>query len=309
MPATDPLSAALHALHPTGAVYHRGEARAPWGLSDTGGMASYHLVVEGRAWLTLPEAGQATWLEAGDFAVLPHGHTFTMADAPHTPTPDLDVVLSRHPVGADKVLRLPGMGARGAFICGGLTFGGAPFHPVLDALPPLLLVRGAATDEVPWLRSTLDFIACEAQSGRPGAETVMAHLSSVLFIHAVRAYLDLRPGPGSGWLHALHDPQIGRVLTVLQQAPEKAWSVDALASEAAMSRSAFAERFRTLVGEPPMRHVTRWRMHRAAHLLRTTPLTLADVAARVGYDSEAAFSRSFKRWTRQSPGSVRRMRA
>lgn len=300
--APDPLDAAMGGLRPTGAFYYRSELSGPWGFEAPPAPASFHFVEAGRA--VIGVGGESAVLDAGDLAVVPHSAPVAFRDAPGRPAVPLAALLAAHPPGPDGVLRTDGPGPATAMVCGGVTFEDAVAHPVLDALPPLLVVRGAARDAEPWLANTLQFLACESRSRRPGASTVMAHLSSVVFLQAVRASMDAGRVAGAGWLGALRDPYVGPALAAIQRAPGAAWTVEALGQEAGLGRSAFAARFRDVVGESPMRHVTRWRVYHAAQLLQAdTPL--AETAGRVGYESEAAFSRAFKRWTGRSPGGVR----
>jgi AraC-like DNA-binding protein len=149
-------------------------------------------------------------------------------------------------------------------------------------------------------------LACETSSERPGAQTVVSRLADVIFIQIVRGHLASLGGQGTGWLAALADPQVGAALSLLHRSPETAWTVQALAQHVAMSRSAFAARFTRLVGDPPLHYLTRWRMQKAAGLLREGHSTIAQVAEAVGYDSEAAFSKAFKRAQGAAPGAYRR---
>ncbi len=312
--APDPLDGLLQTLQPRGAFYHRSELHGAWGLTVLPGPASFHIVLGGVC--VVQVAGETHALGTGDVAVLPHGDGYILADRPGRPALSLEVMHARYGGADGHSLRKDGDGPATTLVCGGVAFDHAFPHPLLEALPPVVLVRGGG-EAVPWLEHTLGFLACEAASGRPGAETVMGHLASILFIHAVRAYLrgvDAAPAAGpdgageGGWLSALGDPHLGPALAALQRDATAPWTVAALAAEAGLSRSAFSARFRAAVGEPPMQHVTRWRMARAAQLLRTEQLSLAQVAAGVGYESGAAFSRAFKRWTGQPPAAFRRGR-
>ena len=300
--AYDPLDDALGGLQPRGAFLFRSELGAPWGLTVAPDLASFHIVEAGRCVLTAGDETVA--LEAGDLAVLPHGSEAAFRDAVGSAAPPLDELLARHPPGASGVLRNGGAGRPTTLVCGGVAFDDAVAHPVLDALPPVLVLRAADGDGTPWLRPTLQFLACESRSGRPGAATVMGHLGSVVFVQAIRAAL-AEQGERAGWLGALSDVHLGPALRAIWAAPERRWTVEALGREAGLGRSAFAARFRDVVGESPMRHVTRWRVYHAARHLRADA-TLAEAAERVGYESEAAFGRAFKRWTGRSPGAVRR---
>jgi AraC-like DNA-binding protein len=159
---------------------------------------------------------------------------------------------------------------------------------------------------VKWLETSLQFMASEMASGQPGAETVVSRLADILFVQAVRAHLAQGRAGATGWLRAIVDPRIGPALSLIHQRPEEPWTVEALASRVAMSRSAFAARFTALVEEPPLTYLTRWRMHRATRLLRTSPANVGEIAARVGYEAEAAFNKAFKRWIGVPPGAYRR---
>ena len=299
----DPLDDALGGLRPRGAFLFRSSLGAPWGFTAPAGPASFHIVESGRC--ALVASGEAVSLGPGDLAVLPHGSEARFASGPDHPAPPLAEVLERSPPGPSGVLEGGGPGPRTDLVCGGVAFDDAVPHPVLAALPPVLVLRADA-DDTPWLAPTLQFLSCESRSGRPGAATVMGHLGSVVFLQAVRAALGAAGGPGgAGWLGALGDVHLGPALRAIHRAPEAPWTVAALGREAGLGRSAFAARFRDAVGESPMRHVARWRVYRAAQLLRADA-TLAEAAQSVGYESEAAFGRAFKRWTGRSPGAVRR---
>ena len=301
----DPLDAALTSLRPRGAFLYRSELGAPWGLTAPAGPATFHLVEAGRCQISVGE--HDAWLEPGDLALVPHGSEAVFRDVSSSSAPSLESLLARHPPGASGVLRNGAPGPKTVLVCGGVAFDDAVAHPLLDALPSLLVLPGAAHDGTPWLAQTLRFLACESASGRLGAATVMGHLGSVVFVQAIRAALGGQTlgGVPPGWLGALSDPHVGPALRAIQQTPDRPWTIEALGTEAGLGRSAFAARFREAVGEPPMRHVTRWRMYRAGQLLRDGG-TLAETAGAVGYESEAAFSRAFRRWTGRTPGAVRR---
>jgi AraC-like DNA-binding protein len=162
------------------------------------------------------------------------------------------------------------------------------------------------TPDVEWMQSTLRLIAAEAAALHPGGEAVITRLSDILVIQAIRAWIARDPAGQTGWLGALQDPRIGRAMSLVHRDPAGPWSVATLARASAMSRSAFAARFTELVGEPVMRYVTRWRMHVALDWLQQDDASVAELAARLGYDSEAAFSRAFKRTVGMSPGAARR---
>jgi AraC-like DNA-binding protein len=180
-------------------------------------------------------------------------------------------------------------------------------NPLVDMLPAVLHFRGT-TDGRPagWLEPVLRIVALETDERALGADAVLARLSDVIVIQAIRAHLANLPLGGHGWLHALADAQLGAALALIHEHPEAPWTVEKLASEVGMSRSSFAVRFTAMVGEAPLRYVTRWRIHCAQRLLRANGAKVAEVAARVGYTTEPAFSCAFKRWAGQAPGEFRR---
>jgi AraC-like DNA-binding protein len=192
-------------------------------------------------------------------------------------------------------------------MCGAVRFDHPVARNLVAGLPPLFSVEAGDGMLAGRMRAAFDLIALEAREFGPGGEAVMTRLSDVLVIQAIRSWIDDAPSARSGWLGALHDPQIGRALALIHREPARPWTVAALADELALSRSAFAARFTDLVGEPAMRYVTRWRMQVAEDALRTEGAAVGEVANRLGYRSEAAFARAFKRVTGVSPGAVRRL--
>ena len=175
-------------------------------------------------------------------------------------------------------------------------------------LPAFIHIRSKDEYSVPWLQTIVEFVRVEASVNRLEAETVITRLSELLFIQAVRAYIRATGDKNSGWLSALKDPQIGQALAMIQHQPHEAWTVGSLANRVNLSRSAFSAKFRQLVGEPPMQYVTRVRLTKAAAALRTYPATLVEVATSVGYESEVAFSKAFKRYFGLAPGAYRQGR-
>lgn len=302
----DVLTDVLNTVRVTAACQGRVEVAEPWGIRvGPGEDPKFHVVLEGRCLLSV-EGHEPTELVAGDLVALPHGHAHELGDSLGTPPQPLEELLRAAGVRCGGALRIEGEGERASLVSGRLQFEDPRNHPVLRVLPPLVLLRGRDGHAVHWLESTLKFIACESMSDRPGSETVVNRLADVLFIQIVRGYLASTPSNGRGWLRALTDAQIGASLGLIHQEPEAGWTVASLASKVGMSRSTFAGRFTELVGEPPLHYVTRWRMQKAASLLREGRATLADIADRVGYESEAAFSKAFKRWIGSAPGAYRR---
>lgn len=307
MPTTDVLTDVLETVRVGAACYGRVEAAAPWGICVEADeeYAKFHVVLSGECWLEV--AGHdAIHLHGGDLVALPHGSAHALRDAPGSEARPLRDLLS---VGSGKCqasISTGGDGISATLVTGSFHFEDRRNNPLLSVLPPVIVLPGEMSRSVHWLEPTLKFIACEAASGRPGSQTVVSRLADVLFIQIVRGYLASLPPGASGWLGALGDAQIGSALGLIHQNPELDWTVQSLAARVAMSRSAFASRFARLVGEPPLAYVTRWRMQKAAGLLRQSSATLADIAERVGYDSEAAFSKAFKRAVGSAPGAYRR---
>ena len=303
----DVLTDVLETVRVVAACYGRMEATAPWGIRIRSGEdAKFHVVLEGRAQLLVDGSEEPIQLSAGDIVALPHGHAHSLLDSSTVSAEPLEELLVCRARGDGNVFRVGGGGQSATVVSGRFRFEDRRNNPLLSVLPPVITLRGEMGKSVRWLEPTLKFIACEAASGRPGSQTVIARLADVLFIQIVRGHLASLPANGSGWLSALADSQIGAALGHIHQNPELDWTVQSLASKVAMSRSAFASRFMRLVGEPPLSYVTRWRMQKAAGMLREGKQTLAEVAAQVGYDSEAAFSKAFKRAVGSAPGAYRR---
>lgn len=290
-------------LHST--VHCRSELSAPWGIAiDAMEDAAFHVVLRGSCWLEVAGADAPIPLVGGDLVVLPTGAAHVLRDRLDSPTVRLKDLLANRPCQGQLTLQHGGGGVSTVVLCGKASFERRDMNPLLSALPPLVLIQGEAGRSVEWLDSTLQFIACEARSNRPGAEMMITYLSNIVFIQAVRAYLTSLKEE-EGWLRALTDPQMSVALALIHQQPETNWTVAALAKQLNMSRSAFAARFKELIGETPLQYITRWRMHCAIDLLRLdTPL--ADVAERVGYQSETAFSKVFKRQMGRTPSEHRK---
>ena len=205
------------------------------------------------------------------------------------------------------VLRHGGGGERVDLICGAVRLAHPAARNLLEVLPEVIHVDPSTNRRaLEWLPSILGMIAAETAEPRPGGEAVVTRLCDILVISAIRSWLDTDPAARTGWVGALQDPQIGQAVALIHREPERDWTVADLAATVAMSRSAFSARFSELVGEGPMQYVTKWRMHVATDLLREEQLTVARVAERLGYASEAAFSRAYKRVTGLAPGAVRR---
>ena len=307
-PAVDVLSDVLAHVGLTTRVFCRSELSAPWAMAlPASGYAHFHAVERGSCWVQVDRGGKPLALSAGDLVVVPHGLGHRLSDAPGRRALPLEALLAnKQGSGACTYVEHGGHGPRTSLICGSFQFARRDGHPLLQLLPQLLVLRGEAGRAPDWLEATLGFLASESRAARPGAQTVMARLTDILFIQVVRAWIEQQRGPQGSWLAALRDERIGAALAAIHERPEHPWTVAGLAWRVGMSRSPFAQRFTACVGEPPLAYVFRWRMQRAADLLRRERTSVAEVASRVGYDSEAAFSKAFKRAMGMAPGAWRR---
>lgn len=302
----DPLGEALHLLRMNGAFYCRSELTAPWGMTlpPMPGHLWFHVLTTGELWLE-SEGADPTRMRPGQLALVPHGHGHTLRGEPGAAVPGI-LELDRTAI-SDRyeVLRHGGGGAPTTLICGAVRFDHPAAYNLVAGLPPVIHVQPGDTGDLDWMDGTLRLMAAEARSPRPGGEAVITRLADILVIQAIRSWIQTAPAARTGWLGALHDRQIGGAIAMIHREPARAWTVAALADELAMSRSAFAARFTELVGEPVMAYVTRWRMHIALGALQDGGATVGELAARLGYRSEAAFARAFKRVIGQPPGAVR----
>jgi AraC-like DNA-binding protein len=241
---------------------------------------------------------------------LPHGAAHTLASASEGgPALSLDALPSERVGHNAAILHHDGQGEHALLICGGVRFAGPIAHPLLELLPQMLLLHNTYDQEQVqkdiWLGATLAMLGTEALSLRPGSVAMMTRLADLLVLQTIRAWLADEANHPAGWLVALRDPDIGHALTVIHRRAEEPWTVASLAAELNLSRSVFSERFTRLVGMSPMQYVTRWRMHLASSWIREDRLSLSEAAHRLGYSSEAAFSRAFKRHLQVSPGAAR----
>ena len=316
----DPLSDLLRVVRLDSAYFFAVEASEPWSVEtvaadelsprimpDAEHLISYHILTEGRCYAGLMGEEQVE-LAPGDVIVFPHGDAHVMSSGRGVRVgPEVN---STAPDRYPHTVVLGNGGPRGAsFVCGFLGCDRQPFNPLLAALPRQMHMRGMSNA---WLGSFTRLVTEESRLGRAGADCVLTRLAEVMFIEVLRRYLDDLPPGQTGWLAGLRDDVVGRVLTLLHGRPGHPWTLADLAREAASSRSNLAKRFADLVGQPPMQYLAQWRMQVAANLLAQSGAKIATVGAEVGYDSEAAFSRAFKKATGLAPGAwrdVRRTRA
>ena len=309
----DALTEVLNSVRVRSTVYCPIEIGAPWGLhiAEESG-APFFILTRGPAYLQIEKLKIRRWLKEGDIIIITKRCACKVGDSPKSEFVDLQEWLRRNPPRPDGTFKVEGKGEITNFIGGTFFIENHESHPLLKVLPTFLHFSGTAgkTGEegnvIDWLKTTLEFLSSEATSRKPGAETIITRLSDILFIQAVRAYASTASGEQPNWFAAAADPQIGEAIANIHRTPQSRWTVDQLAFLSGMSRSAFASRFTQLVGEPPLRYLSRWRMHKAIEMIQEHRLTTAEIASLVGYESEAAFSKAFKKWNGQGPGSYRR---
>jgi len=302
----DPLGETLHMLRLNGSLYCRSELTAPWGIDMPrfDGYMIFHVVTSGHCWLEV-EGEEPRLLQQGSLTLVPHGNGHCIRSSPSARAmPLFDIPVERV---SDRyeVMRYGGDGDLTQLTCGVVSFDQLAGQQLVAQLPEVLQIDSWDEEEDSWLQSTLRFISREARELRPGGETVITHLADILIIQAIRTWIDQAPEADQGWLAALRDKQVGRALAAIHREPEKDWTVDSLAREVGMSRSGFSARFTSLVGESAKRYLTQWRMQLARAQLQQTSDSLSVLADRLGYQSEAAFCRAFKRVYGVPPGSFR----
>ena len=316
----DALSDVLRVTHLTGGVFLHADFFAPWCLAarvapehcaPVLGPAShlilYHYVVEGGFRIRV-EGDDRVDLEigTGEVVLLPRNDVHLMgSDLSLPPMAGSDIMRPPKDGGLYSI-RHGGEGGRTRLICGYLGCASAEGNPVITTLPPLLKLNVEQGGAAEWIRSTFQYAAEEVSAGRPGSATVLAKLSELLFVEAVRRYAERLPDGQTGWLAGLREPVVARALALLHGAITRPWTVDDLSREVGISRSALADRFIRIIGVPPMHYLASWRMQVATQNLRNTNASLAQVAEAVGYDSEAAFSRAFKKAFGVAPATWRR---
>ena len=301
----DALSDVLRVVRLTGGVFLDARFSAPWCiagrvepevfkpfLANPSDVIGFHYVVSGNL-LAQTEGGPWVELRQGDIILLPRNGSHTLASAKDLkPAPATNVVIPPPGAGIREV-RHGGDGEETHIVCGYLGSDGAD-TPLASALPPMLTLNIADTPGGAWINQSFAFAASQLANHEAGAASIIARLSELMFVEAVRRYIDRLPPEETGWLAGLRDPAVGRALALMHAQPSRSWTADELAAEARMSRSAFAERFAALIGQPPMRYLTNWRMQIAARRLREGD-PISRIAFDVGYESEAAFSRAFRR--------------
>lgn len=311
--AQDVLTDVFQTMRVSGAEYSRFEATAPWVIDVRATqVVRFYAVLAGECQLTR-EGALPLRLAPGDLVVLPRSTVHTLSSGGPAKIAYPESALDARGLGGEWPRsfdsEVSGGGDRYCIVSGRFSFDTAQEQQWWPLLPEVIAVRGRA-HTLPWLESTLHFIASESGSPRPGTRTLVTRLSDLLVFQVIREYLaslSTAGAEGPSWLAALSEPQIGAAMAAIHESPEQAWTVRCLARKVGMSRSAFAARFARLVGEPPLHYLTRVRMQKAAALLRDSWAATAEVADQVGYVSDTAFCKAFKRAYGQSPGAYRRM--
>jgi AraC-like DNA-binding protein len=306
--SADPLGEALHFLRMTGAFYCRTELGAPCGLEMPAmpDCLAFHAALTGECWLDV-DGLEPVLLAPGDLALVPHGSGHRLATHTGVATPNIfelphDYLSDRYAVlrhGDDS-------GAAITLVCGAVQFDHPAAANLIAMLPPVIHISGSDATRPGGLDQMLELMGHEARELRTGGETVITRLCDIVVIQAIRAWLERDDTMLHGWLGAIGDEQIGSVISAIHRHPERDWTLNTLAATAMMSRSGFTARFTYLVGEPPMQYLTNWRMNLACDQLNDGTRSIADVASGLGYQSEASFSRAFKRTRGYPPSEARR---
>jgi len=272
----------------------------PWGFEiKPAKSATFHIVSRGSCWLLPESAIEPIRLNQGDVALMAHGAGHALLSHPDSPVEDYAKVANvqrKDEHQSDDSTDL---------FCGAYHFEQDALHPLLSLLSPVIHLPADQALRDDELQTVIRLLMRENCRPDPGSKAVKQQLMNVLFVYIVRAWLTKQPECKAGWLGALRDPQVGKALALIHETPQQRWTVDLLAKAVSMSRAAFAKRFSLLVGEAPLTYVTRWRMDLAANLLRESNAAIVSVAARVGYESETAFSKTFRKSRGIPPGQYR----
>jgi AraC-like DNA-binding protein len=313
----DVLSEVLKAVKLQGALFYNAEFSAPWSVRAASSRALarhfassgehvivYHLLTEGHAALRL-ESGERVGLEAGDLVMIPHGDPHVLENGSPTrsveDSDELEKILSH----GLRLWRMGGGGEVTRFVCGYMACEPRLSRIFLGGLPAVFKISIRDEPAGAWLENSIRF-SVDGDASRPGREAVLAKLSEVLFVETLRAYIAQLPSERTGWLAGARDSHVGRALALMHRDPARPWTISSLAQEAGISRSVLAERFRHYLDAPPMTYLTRWRLQLGAQMLASTAHSVAQIASEVGYESEAAFNRAFKREFAVPPARFRR---
>lgn len=315
----DPITDIFRTMHVTAIGLHRLEATAPWGVRQENqseeevtssgkkvppsDFAHFAMLSRGNCWLSVEGNPEPVPLTGGDCFLVAKGTSIVLRDSLRTRPRSTFREIGAKANG--NVVLHGGGGAPTTIVCGSLSFDRASLKPITQLLPSFILIKADEARTFA-LHTTAQALASEMAEQSPGSEVVSARLAEVLFIQVLRAHIASGSEQDKGWLRAIFDPQIGTALSAVHNSVDSPWTVESIATAAGMSRSAFAARFKELLGQTPLEYVTEWRMQKAIHLLEERDKKLVDIARSVGYESDAAFSKTFKRVVGASPGEYRR---
>ena len=314
----DILSEVLRVVKLEGVLFFHGEFSEPWCVTTrpkalaqylspgAGQVIVYHFLTEGRAHAELPD-GRRVELSAGDIVVFPHGHEHDLGHGSAKPVDSLQTFGANLSEGL-KLARFGGGGEITKFVCGFMACERHFGNVLLSGLPPILKVRVVKEESDQWLERSIRYSVDEPHGSLAGGKLIQAKLAELLFVETIRRYINELPEGEVGWLAGTRDAIVGRALALLHQDPAHNWTISDLARQVGLSRSRLAERFRHYLGESPMAYLARWRLRLGAEILQNTNDSVAEIAMSVGYGSEAAFNRAFKRHFDSPPAHFRRLR-
>jgi AraC-like DNA-binding protein len=321
--AADALSDVLRTIRLNGAAFFDVSVRAPWVLAapssdkcapyvmpQSSHVIEYHVVTQGSCWAALAGEGVPVYLQTGDIYILTQGDAHVLSSEPGMQT-EPDMSIYRAPDNMQLPIPLvagSGDGEEAHIVCGFLGYDAASRHPLLDALPRIVHAPARTRGAGNWLDVFIPAAVAECENKRPGGESILARMSELMFVEVIRQYVENLPPAERGWLAGLRDKSVGRALNLMHGRPAYCWTLEEMAAEVGLSRSSLAERFSDYVGCPPMQYLANWRMQLATGLLSDGSASIAEIAERVGYDSEAAFSRAFKRNLGAAPATWRKSR-
>ena len=317
----DALSDLLHAIKLNGALFLDARFTAPWCVESPSGQEShgllgdldhivfFHLITEGHCTVRLSSGGEAIELVAGDLILMPRDDAHVIGCALHKSPIQAGLLVKPASQGGMLSIDHGGGGDEVRLMCGFLSCDSQLSRPLLESLPRMLRVPLGDGPGAAWLMGLLRRGAQENTTPGPGSDILLAKLAELLFVEAMRRYIEALPEQQTGWLAGLRDRHVGRALALMHETPARNWTVDELAEEVGLSRSALAQRFGNLLGQPPMQYLTRWRLTLAAAALRSSERAIALIASDSGYESESAFNRAFKREFGKPPAAWRRERS
>lgn len=308
----DALADVLKTIRMHSSTYFCTDFSSPWGMEiPRGDEGLFHVVVSGECWLTLQGSDDSIHLQTGDIVAFPSGGAHSISDAINSPTlPGAEVVekimAGDNPFIANASSANPTPNnVSNTLLCGAFSYDTTVKHPFIRDLPCFIHIKAAQHNDLPWLNALTSTLAIEAKNASPGSTVIVDRLTEVLFVQLMRSFIESRPG-SQDYLAALSDPQIGMSLNLIHDEKSAYWTVERLGEKVAMSRTAFTEKFSSLVGLSPKTYLTNWRMQKAKGQLQASDSSMINIAEGAGYSSEAAFSKAFKQFFSVTPGKVRR---